>query len=925
MASGRASLLPPFTEGDQGGYLNAIQEQLSSVKEDIQATIEDNMTLFMETLDQTTLLSQQVDRVSRELRRVRSRVSDPHVRPPFYYFKRIYDSFADIQSQNSLFSVVIDSARKRRALAEKERHSGVLTKILEALSETRRALSELDTSIQQRRVVLALHRRQTTQNLISALPGAYTPGNEPHIYATVKQEFNRLDQELLQLLQSSLSTALTFDQSTSSLVVRTTSGHHSTGSTNVQSTLLDDISHPMSLATTLAMLHQLGLAEDKIPQIVAKLTPFIDLFIVEPSSPTFSLPSLKIEPRGNNDTTLVVVESKSAAGGHLHAIVRGLASASTFFQFINDHLIAPFISESSRLESALQAANRESPNFGPASRLCPQLGAALLPIIIDKLVRCCFEYSIPEHRSQLEAYQASVSAEVDRFVPTLAKFQWLQSEPESYSLSTATLASPIATYEPHASSSLPSGGDGWKSISKFVDFLQNSHLQFAVKKRRTYLAKARELILSGVYTSRSVGEIEFGTLGEFDANSSASPGVETLFAAPLFKFPRCRVRDVVIQLVALAEDLVSDAFSDFEASTQQTASTLVVPDTPKFTGQYHIRNILLETAKDTLDLYRALVPSLEKNRISNIPSLSMLFHNDCHYIAHHATLLGAKCRLNLRFAPHEGPEDQFSASPSTSPSPVSGAAPAAPSTSKSSLRAATESVLPEPGAKPIFSFAELVPAFRSLAEQFYHDIVTAVRDHLRVLLDRMERLRNTDEEERKRKCLVSTRHIVSELESRDLMWGETLPAELHKVTMGRLLNEVVEWMIDSALQINDFTEPETESLNAIFTSLFPLARIFVNVQDPSTESSGANMSATSSKTDLGALTRESCAKYVKSWLKFEDLADSFNMRMVELVERFNAEDFHFSRPQTISIIKALFQDSAKRSEQIASLRTDIRR
>lgn len=80
MASSKANLLPPFKEGDQHGYLNAIQEQLSTIKEDIQGTIEDNMTMFMETLDQTTLLSQQVDGVSHELRKVRSRVSDPHVR-----------------------------------------------------------------------------------------------------------------------------------------------------------------------------------------------------------------------------------------------------------------------------------------------------------------------------------------------------------------------------------------------------------------------------------------------------------------------------------------------------------------------------------------------------------------------------------------------------------------------------------------------------------------------------------------------------------------------------------------------------------------------------------------------------------------------------------------------------------------------------
>lgn len=868
---------------------------------------------------------------------------------------------------------MIDSARQRRALAEKERHSGILMKILEALTEIRRSLSELDLAIQQRKIVLALHRRSNTQMLISALPGAYAPDNEPIIYTTVKREFVRLEEELIHLLENSFSSALVFDTTkpTPALVLRTYSGHHS--ASTAQTPSIEDISHPMSLATTLAMLHQLGgLADQKIPQIVAKLTPFIDSFLVEPSSSASAPPSLKIEPRGNNDTALSVIESKNSVSGGLHAISRGLASTSTFIQFINDNLVHPLISETSKLEGMLKSANKEYQTKAPVLRLCSQLGAALLPILIDKLVRCCFESSIPEYRSQLEAYQKKVSEEVDSFVPTLAKFQWLYSPVESIPMRNKNK-------NVEGGDSAPSStAEGWKSISKFVDFLNNSYLQFAIKKRSTYLAKARELILSGVYTSRSVGEIEFESSS---VNSSSSSGYETLLSAPIFRFPRCKVRDVVIELVELAENLVSDALNDSEGGEEKLTSgdlklkkselnsssissnsdtispsrNKFIPSTPvsnesKAESHLLIRKILLDTARDILDLYRAMVPALEKNKIANIPSLSMLFHNDCQYIAHHAALLGAKCRMSLRFSPTEGIETEGEIAPSsaTPPSPSISAAlssfsspslataalpvPLPSQSAKTSLRATTEAVLPEHAEKPMFSLAELVPAFRALAEQFYYDIVTAVRDHLLLLLDRMERLRNTDDKERKKKCLLSTRHIVAELESRDLTWGDTLPSELHKVTIGRLLNEVVDWMIDSALQIHDFSAPETESLNAIFTSLFPLARIFVSVQDTAVPSDKQNageqhqmINHERTKGDIGILTRDSCAKYVKSWLKFEDMADAFNMRMVELVERFNQGDFRFSRPQTISIIKALFQDSTKRSEQIASLRTDIKR
>lgn len=79
----RQELLPPFSAAEHDNYLGKIQERLAGIKEQMQVVIEDNLTLFMETLDQTTQLSQQVDRVSKELKSIHSRVSDPTVRPFF--------------------------------------------------------------------------------------------------------------------------------------------------------------------------------------------------------------------------------------------------------------------------------------------------------------------------------------------------------------------------------------------------------------------------------------------------------------------------------------------------------------------------------------------------------------------------------------------------------------------------------------------------------------------------------------------------------------------------------------------------------------------------------------------------------------------------------------------------------------------------
>lgn len=771
----------------------------------------------------------------------------------------------------------------------------MLIKILEALKEVKLAITELDTAIQQRKVVLALHRRSQTLQLLSTLPGNYTPENEPKIYTKVNQEFDRLTQGLIQLLESSFWGGIAIDLDARSLRLHVPV----TPITASEGSLLDEITVPMSVAMSLALQHQLGVAQPKIDALAAKLIPFVDLFIVEPTKSTF-IPKLKVERKGNHAVLSLAAGEPSKST--LAPVVQGLANAAEFFQFITDHLINPTISETSRLEASFgHTAHAETSKI---ESLCSQLGTLLLPYVVDRLVRCCFETSIPQNRAELEDYQRSVSVEVDRFVPVLSKFSWLHSEQESPSISITDSSSDLTL-------SAPESSDGWASIRKFIDFLKNSQLHFAIKKRHASLARARELLLSGVYTSRMVGDIEF----ESSSSSSAQP--DSLLTTPLFLFPQCLVRDVIVEVVALAQNLVSDAFNE-PSSHNSSSSTLPSPHS-KY-NRVQIQRILLDTAKDIFDLYRAIVPTLERHRIANIPSLSMLFHNDCQYIAHHITLLGAVCRLHLRF----GGEKEIDPAPQTSTPPLPSSNMLNPSkNAQNLLRSASESVMPESGSLPAFSLAELVPAFRSLAEHFYLEIVTAVRDHNLLLLERMNGLVQTDEEERKQRCLLSAKHIVSELESRDLMWGETLPAELHRVTMGRLLNEVVEWMLEAVFKFKDFCEAETESLSQIFTTLFPLARIFVNASEGTSDATDEKNGLGNSKAQSVALTRHSCAKYVRSWLKFEDMTDAYSSRMVELVERYNTGDFHFSREATISIIKSLFLDSQKRSECISALRTDL--
>jgi len=49
---------------------------------------------------------------------------------------------------------------------------------------------------------------------------------------------------------------------------------------------------------------------------------------------------------------------------------------------------------------------------------------------------------------------------------------------------------------------------------------------------------------------------------------------------------------------------------------------------------------LFYSARDMLDLFRAVVPVYHANEIESVPLLAMIFVNDCLYIAHHLMTLG---------------------------------------------------------------------------------------------------------------------------------------------------------------------------------------------------------------------------------------------------------------------------------------------
>ncbi|CAN0398913.1 unnamed protein product, partial [Scytosiphon promiscuus] len=61
----------------------------------------------------------------------------------------------------------------------------------------------------------------------------------------------------------------------------------------------------------------------------------------------------------------------------------------------------------------------------------------------------------------------------------------------------------------------------------------------------------------------------------------------------------------------------------------------------------HCAKELFRTARDMLDLFRAVIPVQHANALDGVPRIAAVFQNDCLYLAHHMVTLGHEFRQGL--------------------------------------------------------------------------------------------------------------------------------------------------------------------------------------------------------------------------------------------------------------------------------------
>jgi len=229
-------------------------------------------------------------------------------------------------------------------------------------------------------------------------------------------------------------------------------------------------------------------------------------------------------------------------------------------------------------------------------RLGDDTGLLMEPLVDAFMETCVPNYLKPDELDQLQSVSKDLDSFVGPFLQELAAKQ-LVADPGECRLTTF-----VSSFE-----------------QKYVD-----------NRRRLILNEARLLLMNNDYHNT----IQVGVDVHQDKERERL-GLPDGMA--VFKLHKSSISDTASKLMDLCRKTMD------EAVEQQTA--------PKNSPLSLLPANLYRSARETLDLFRAIIPVTHGNEIKNVPRTAAVFHNDGVFFAHHCLTLGLEYKE--KFPPPE--------------------------------------------------------------------------------------------------------------------------------------------------------------------------------------------------------------------------------------------------------------------------------
>ena len=283
----------------------------------------------------------------------------------------------------------------------------------------------------------------------------------------------------------------------------------------------------------------------------------------------------------------------------------------------------------------------------------------------------------------------------------------------------------------------------------------NSH--FAAQKSQDMLAKARNILMKPLHVTITISEDNsLERLVDFGGGSIQEKQSTGELSNLTFRFPKCAISKCVQEYIDLLYSMLNDCCN--------SPSPLALQ--------------LFNTCRSMVDLFCAILSSYHRQAIAELPSVAMVQHNNCMFLAHHLITLG----------------HQF------------------------------HSRLPPPLNSEIATFVDLVPLVRRLGEQVY---VSEMRKQSGTLLDFLRSfggLENVSEDVRSQAVQGAIQQARLHIQKLSKVYAEVLPEEIHHRAVGGLLNMVVGELVKSVLALEDIAVDDATELHSILNQFLERGR-----------------------------------------------------------------------------------------------------
>ncbi|KAG5177101.1 Centromere/kinetochore Zw10-domain-containing protein [Tribonema minus] len=377
---------------------------------------------------------------------------------------------------------------------------------------------------------------------------------------------------------------------------------------------------------------------------------------------------------------------------------------------------------------------------------------------------------------------------------------------------------------------------------------------FAAVRRRALLCAARDAMLGDYHNSTPAGD-EVAAVAGSGKKALASQQRVFVFEAcqeiasqqRVFVFEACQVTQVVQQVLAKAHEALAEAC---EEGAQ-------VPPL--------IARELFRTARDVLELFRAVVPARHGEQMQNVPRLAALFHNDCAFLAHHAATIGHRYRQRL-------------------PPPVNSVA-----TMVDMIQRQREQLL------EFCAGADFVGAVDDDGDGYAFE-----RGGARGELSRLAAaagLRSGGEGEDGE---AAVRRVVYHLKQLSQAWRGVLPASTYARVMGELFEVPAQAVLQQVLAQDEFAEQQTHSLHRLITSLTDMYTV-------------SGLDGTGNGAPLADAARRTRSR-------LRAVCNLMDSGLQAVGESLSAGVYrHLTREELGSLIAAVFQESGARTAVLAAV------